>query len=531
MDQPAAGNGGPAVSEPNAAGGRGEAGGGHGVPEWAVHLPPGRPPAGVDLLVEGSLPASWAKRWASDPGRVALLDDKGASLTGAELEETTSRLAGRLRRAGLEPGDRILTSVTNSLDLALAHVSALRAGLIVVPANTSYTERELRHILEETSPSAAVVDSEARARWLRDWRNGSLLVTGPGLDLPEGPPPPLDEAGPDDPALISFTSGTTGAPKGAVLTHANVLATAESLRLAWRWSPEDRLVLSLPMFHGHGLAVGLHGTLNSGASAVILPRFDAPAVLDALSVTSATLFFGVPTMYTRLADSGRASELSGLRLCVSGSAPLPVPLHKTLSRLSGQAVLERYGMTETLMTVSNPYDGERRAGRVGFALPGVEVRVDSRDRPGGEGEILVRGPNVFPGYWRREEESRRSFEPGGWFHTGDLARRDADGYLEIVGRSRDLIITGGYNVYPVEVENVLLGHPAVREVAVVGLPSEEWGEEVAAFVVTSDRLESSELLSFAARYLAPFKRPRSVRFVDELPRNPLGKVLKQQLSR
>jgi malonyl-CoA/methylmalonyl-CoA synthetase len=309
-----------------------------------------------------------------------------------------------------------------------------------------------------------------------------------------------------------------------MLTHGNALASCEALRLAWRWAASDRLVLALPLFHVHGLGVGLHGTLLCGASAVLLPRFDVDLVLDAAREHDATLFFGVPTMYARLATNARASELAGLRLCVSGSAPLPPSLHDDLAARTIR-VLERYGMTETIMNVSNPYDGERRAGTVGFPLPGVEVRLDDPS-----GEILLRGPNVFPGYWGREEATRDAFTADGWFRSGDVGARDPDGYLRIVGRAKELIISGGFNVYPREVEDVLLEHPSVDEVAVVGEPSDEWGELVVAVVVPApgDR-DPDALLAYAAEQLAAYKRPRRVRYVDALPRNALGKVLRAEL--
>jgi malonyl-CoA/methylmalonyl-CoA synthetase len=298
--------------------------------------------------------------------------------------------------------------------------------------------------------------------------------------------------------------------------------------LAWRWDEHDRLVLALPLFHVHGLGVGLHGTLLCGGSAVLLPRFDADAVLDAARDHDATLFFGVPTMYARLTASPRVAELAALRLCVSGSAPLPASLHDDLQARANVRVLERYGMTETIMNVSNPYDGERRAGTVGFPLPGVDVRLDP-DGGGDSGEILLRGPNVFPGYWRRDDATRAAFEDG-WFRSGDIGVFDADGYLSIVGRAKELIISGGFNVYPREVEDVLLTHPAVAEVAVVGEPSEEWGELVVAVVVpVAEAPSEAELLAHAARDLAPYKQPRRVRFVDALPRNALGKVLRHEL--
>jgi malonyl-CoA/methylmalonyl-CoA synthetase len=311
-------------------------------------------------------------------------------------------------------------------------------------------------------------------------------------------------------------------PKRYSSTRRWPLAGCESVRLAWRWAPEDRLVLALPLFHIHGLGVGLHGTLLAGASAVLLPHFAVDAVLDAARDHAATLFFGVPTMYHRLASSPRVGELGRLRLCVSGSAPLPADLHRALAERGGQPVLERYGMTETLMNVSNPYEGERRPGSVGLPLPGVELRLV-------DGEILVRGPNVFGGYWQRPDATARAFSSG-WFRTGDLASLDADGYVRILGRSKELIISGGLNIYPREVEDVLLGHPGVEEVAVVGTPSSEWGEVVTAFIVPSGgRVAEQELKSYAAERRAAFKRPRRWHFVESLPRNALGKVLKHEL--
>ena len=421
----------------------------------------------------------------------------------------------------------MLFSAESSVELVVAHVAALRSGIVVVPTNTAYREREVAHIVTDARPKAALVDDPNRARWIRDaaGAGSETVVVGPEVDLPDHEPAVLDAVSPDQPAQIGYTSGTTGTPKGAVLTHANLLAGSESIGLAWRWSESDRLVLALPLFHAHGLCVGLHGTLLAGASAVLLPRFDVDSVLDAASSHDASLFFGVPTMYHRLAESSRVGELARLRLCVSGSAPLPAELHRALAERGGQKVLERYGMTETLMNVSNPYDGERRAGSVGLPLPGVELRL------GQDGEIQLRGPNIFAGYWERPEASADSFTDG-WFRTGDLGGLDADGYLRILGRSKELIISGGFNVYPREVEEVLLTHPDVAEVAVVGTPSDEWGEVVTAFVVpTGDQPDPDALLAFAAEQLASFKRPRLLHFVDTLPRNAVGKVLKHELAR
>lgn len=495
------------------------------APGWQAHLPADMRPRDVDLTGGRSLPTAWSTVWERAPEAPILLDPEHGWVSAAELEEASRRVAGRLQAAGLEPGDRILCSAATSLGLVVAHVAALRAGIVVVPANTAYGERELAHVVGDARPRAALVDDDERAAWVRSAAPETIVV-GPEVELPDGEPDELDDVAADAPALIGYTSGTTGSPKGAVLTHANLVAGTEAVRLAWRWAAEDRLVLALPLFHVHGLCVGLHGTLLTGGSAVLLPRFDVDGVLDAARAEEATLFFGVPTMYHRLARSPRAPELERLRLCVSGSAPLPAELHRALSECAGQQVLERYGMTETLMNASNPYDGERRPGSVGLPLPGVELRLDEES----DGEILVRGPNVFGGYWERPEANAESFTDG-WFRTGDLGCFDADGYLRILGRSKELIITGGLNVYPREVEDVLLDHPDVAEAAVVGTPSDEWGEMVTAFIVArSDEPEAEAVQAFAAQRLAPFKRPRVVHFVDSLPRNALGKVLKHELD-
>jgi malonyl-CoA/methylmalonyl-CoA synthetase len=413
----------------------------------------------------------------------------------------------------------MLLNAVASIDLVVAYVAAQRLGLVVVPVNPAYTRREIDYIIDDVRPSGAIVDDVERADWMR--RAG--VVCEPVVDLPDGSEPSLDRATRDDLALIAYTSGTTGQPKGAMLASGNLLASAEAVRVAWRWTADDRLVLALPLFHLHGLGVGLHGTLTAGASAVLLPKFDIDQVLDAAAAFDATLFFGVPTMYARLAESERIGELARLRLCVSGSAPMSAELHRALAERAGQQIIERYGMTETVMNVSNPYEGDRRPGSVGLPLPGVELQL-------ADGEILIRGPNVFGGYWQRPGDTREAFTQDGWFRSGDLGTFDSDGYLRIIGRSKDLIITGGYNVYPREVEEVLRQHPGVRDVAVAGLASAEWGETVGAWVVVGEEdLHESELLAFAADRLAAFKRPRVVVFLDELPRNAMGKVLKQEL--
>jgi malonyl-CoA/methylmalonyl-CoA synthetase len=476
----------------------------------------------IDLLARSSLPAAWAANWRSAPDREVLRDASGARATGGEMLARTETIAGRLVGAGLRPGDRVLTSGSGSVDFVVAHAAAFRAGLVVVPVNPSYSKREIDALMAAAKPAAAVVESSEMRRWMRDAAPGTI-VTGVDVGLPDGPAPELDAVTPDDPALLPFTSGTTGTPKGVVLSHGNLLASAEALLLAWRWTSDDRLILCLPLFHMHGLGVGVHGTLLAGASAILQPAFDPEAVLSA-AAADATMYFGVPTMYTRLVDAPGAGRLGALRLCVSGSAPLAADMHRRITDACGQSIVERYGMTETVMLVSNPFDGERRPGTVGFPLPGVEVRLAD-----GSDEIEVRGPNVFGGYLDRPEANADAFTSDGWFRTGDIGELDGDGYLSIVGRAKELIISGGYNVYPREIEDVLRAHPSVVDAAVVGTPSDEWGEIVTAYVEATDEFDPNEILAFAAAQLAPYKKPRIVHRIAELPRNKLGKVLRDEL--
>jgi len=460
----------------------------------------------------------WAGRWAAHPGRPALVDgrDRTRTVDGAALDGRTARLASVLSGHGVAPGDRVLWSARATLESVQALLAVLRAGAVLVPLSPSARAPEVSHVIGDSAPALALCDHG------RDDGFGSGVTVLPIGELlreaERDQSGTLPELEPRDDALIVYTSGTTGKPKGAVHTHASLLAGISSLLSAWAWEPADRLVLCLPLFHVHGLCAGLFGTLAAGASAVVFDRFEESAVLGA--APGSTMFFGVPTMYHRLAASGRARELAALRLCVSGSAPLAVDLWQRLSA-EGVAVLERYGMTETLLTLSNPLVGERRPGSVGVPLPGVEAAVEDADEQG-VGELLVRGASVCRGYWGRD-----AFAAGEWFATGDLVSVSDDGYVTVRGRRTELIITGGHNVYPAEVEAVLSRHPGVEEVAVVGLPSAEWGETVVAYVVGDPDLAS--LHELAAAELAPFKCPREVHLVDALPRNALGKVVRGEL--
>jgi malonyl-CoA/methylmalonyl-CoA synthetase len=496
---------------------------------WRAHGFDGVP---NDLLVETTLVNGWRQRWATSPDHHVLHDDRHGWVKGREMELRTADAAARFVRAGLNVGDRVLMSCQPSVQLVIAHVGALRAGCIVVPVNTAFTAHELANIARESGARLVVIDDAERLV------DTSVSTTAPSLARLE-PADPQDAAEAvrrtnalraDDPALLVFTSGTTGRPKGALLSHGNLLASAQALCIAWGWTTEDRLVLALPLFHIHGLGVGVHCTLLAGASAVIVPKFTPENVLDAARDHRATLLFGVPTMWVRILDAPRAIELASLRLCVSGSAALAPDVWNGLRDRIGQEIVERYGMTETVINISNPLHGERRPGSVGLPLPGVEVRLDGAGADG-VGEIVLRGPNVFAGYWERPDANAEAFTADGWFRSGDLGRFDLDGYVAIVGRSKDLIISGGYNVYPRDVEEVLREHSMIADVAVVGEPSAEWGETVTACVVAASGtdVDPDAVLAFAADHLAGYQRPRRIVVVDEFPRNALGKVVKAEL--
>jgi malonyl-CoA/methylmalonyl-CoA synthetase len=473
-----------------------------------------------DLLADGCLPARWIHRWRERGPAPQLQDTDGRWTSAAELEERTRRAAQGLRAGGLRPGERVVLLAETSARFVITYVAALRAGLTVVPLGPAYREGEVTGIAAQARPAGAIVPEPERAGWVRAAAPGVRMLD-PELDGPDGEEG-LDGASGDDVALLVYTSGTTGRPKGVPLTHTNLLASATAVARAWQWSPEDRLLLALPLFHIHGLGVGLHGTLCAGAAVSLRPGFD-PADIATGCREGATLFFGVPTMYTRLVRSGEASALRSLRLIVSGSAPLPAELAQTVAEQAGQLPLERYGMTETVMLAGNPYEGERRPGTVGFPFPGVQLRL------AGDGEVQVHGPNVIAGYLDAPEATAQAFTEDGWFCTGDLGEHDADGYLRLVGRSKELIISGGYNVYPREVEEALATHPAVREVAVIGRPHEHWGEQVTAVVVADGEVGEAELRAHAAQRLARYKVPGRVEFTDALPRNALGKVVRGEL--
>jgi malonyl-CoA/methylmalonyl-CoA synthetase len=474
----------------------------------------------------------WSAQWDDDPARPALVEGRHPAvlLRAGALAERTALAAANLADRGVEPGHRVLWSCAASMDSIVGLLAALRLGAVIVPVNPSSTPSELAYLQRDARPSAALVDRPATKACLEEVDPGCAVSSPADLLVARRAGARsgvrLNGAQPGDDALIVYTSGTTGEPKGAVHTHRSLLAGVQALRIAWDWQPDDRLILALPLFHVHGLCAGLFGALASGGSAAVFDRFDPALVLDAAG--AASLFFGVPTMYHRLADTGRAAALAALRLCVAGSAPLPADLWWRLARQFGVSVLERYGMSETLLTLSNPLVGERRPGSVGLPLPGVEAMVAAPDEDG-VGELMVRGPSLCRGYWERSEASATMWVDG-WFATGDLASVAEDGYFSIRGRRTELIITGGHNVYPAEVEAVLGRHPSVKEIAVIGARSEEWGESVTAFVVGVDGAPDTEaLMALATRELTSYKCPREYRVVDSLPRNAMGKVVRRDL--
>jgi len=442
------------------------------------------------------------------------LEWEGAEFTFGELENRSNRLAHALSARGLAKGDRVAVYLANRIELIDLYLACVKLGVIFVPINILYRDREIAHITGDAEPRFVIREEDLPA-----------LMNEAATASSERPAEDLDG---DTPAAIIYTSGTTGASKGAVLTHNNFAANAVNLLTMWQISDRDRFLLALPLFHIHALGNGLHCWLASGCRMRLLERFDRRTALDEFNEFQPTLFFGVPTIYVRLLDTppDAARKIGArMRLFVSGSAPLPANVFDRFRELFGHAILERYGMTETFMTLSNPFIGERRAGTVGFPLPGISVRIE-------DGELLVRGPNVFAGYWRRPDATAAAFTDG-CFRTGDLASRSDDGYYTLLGRKSDLIISGGFNIYPREIEELLLEQPGVAEAAVVGEPDELRGEVPVAFIVAvpESALDIDSLERCCREQLASFKVPRRFVPVDSIPRTALGKVQKHLLPR
>ena len=470
----------------------------------------------------------------------------GRTLTYNDVRIAAIRWAAAFAAWGIAPGERVALFLDNCPDFLAAYFGVSLAGGVVVLVNTQYRQVELRHILADSGTCLCITDAAHHAELDRVRADlpdltGVVVAEEANAFLAAGDPAftPHLPAG-DDLAVLGYTSGTTGRAKGAMILHRNLAANSAAIREAWGWTASDHLLLTLPLFHTHGLMVGAHGTLTAGATMSLSRRFDAPAVFHALQNDPVTLFFGVPTMYVRLLQEAEHQPefTRRLRLFVSGSAPLSTQIFEDWRRVFGQTILERYGMTETGMNTTNPYDHdhERRPGTVGMPFPGQEARVvDVRTRavlPDDEtGEIEVRGPHVCAGYWLRPDATVENFGADGWFRTGDLGFRDPDGYYTISGRAKELIISGGYNIYPREVEEVLAQCPGVAEVAVIGVPDAEFGESVAAIIVPSDpALTAAAVVAFCRDQLASYKKPKHVRFVAALPRNAMGKVQKHLLA-
>ena len=493
----------------------------------------------------GNLFAVLSAGFPADRSGCCIDAGEGAWYSWDDLERASAMIANLLSRLALPRGARVAVQVEKSPEAVLLYLATLRAGCVFLPLNIAYQAAEIDYFVGDAEPSV-VVCSPAHLGWIepiaRRHRVAHLFTLGVERDgtLLEAAAREPDRfatarSRTDDLACIVYTSGTTGRSKGAMLSHGNIGSNARTLHACWRWRAGDVLLHMLPIFHVHGLFVAIHGALLSGSRMIWRRRFDAQEAVRLLP--QATVFMGVPTMYVRLLDEPGFGPQAcrNMRLFVSGSAPLLPDTFRQFEARTGQRILERYGMSETAMITSNPYDGNRVPGTVGLPLPGIEVRVvddAGRDCATGEiGAIQVRGPNVFGGYWRMPQKTKEDFTADGFFRTGDVGKRDANGYLAIVGRSKDLIITGGYNVYPKEIESYLDGLDGVAESAVIGVPHRDFGEAVTAVVVARPgaRLEEGALIAALRGRIAAFKVPRRVHLVDELPRNTMGKVQKNLL--
>lgn len=496
------------------------------------------------MVQPDSLPAAFQAAVRSTPAK-AFIHFEGRTLTWAEADREVARAAGVLAQLGVRRRDRVALYLENSPEFVLSYLAVLWLGAVVVPINVRYRETELLHILEDSGPRLLVTDTagerEAVSAASRTAVGDRVIVLERGIgwsgmaDESEAIENPAS-LGPEDPAVLGYTSGTTGRSKGAILTHGNFCSNSVAVTTSWGWTPDDHLLLVLPLFHTHGLSVGLHGSLIQGSTITLEQSFDASSVLGRLSRGGITMFFGVPTMYSRiLAEIGdHPVDLREVRLFVSGSAPLSPQVHEQFETLCGHRILERYGMTETVMNLGNPLDGIRKPGSVGLPFPGVERRIaqPGSDLPlgaGEVGEVQLRGPNISSGYWNNESATREVWTADGWFRTGDLGYTDNTGYTFLTGRAKELIISGGFNVYPREVEEVLESHPAVGSAAVIGVPDDDLGERVVAIVTLIADVRAADLQTFCGEKLAGFKKPRELHRLDALPRNAMGKVQKHVL--
>ena len=478
-------------------------------------------------------------RFPADRSQPFIETADGGVYSYADLEDISGRFAGVLAGLGVARGDRVAIQVDKSPEAIFLYLACVRIGAIYLPLNTAYRKGEVSYFLADAGPKVMICGPEA-AETARDAGAPRLLTLDQGgggsfAELARGSDGdcPTAKTAADDVAAIIYTSGTTGKAKGVMLTHGNMGSNALTLHRAWGWVPGDVLLHALPIFHAHGMFIATNCALLNGSKILFLPRFDAATVVRLLP--RATVFMGVPTYYTRLlADSALdATACRNMRLFISGSAPLLEETFHAFAERTGHTILERYGMTETVMNTSNPLAGPRIAGTVGPPLPGVEARIADEDGnalPAGQvGVLEVRGPNVFKGYWRMPEKTRAEFRDDGFFITGDLASIDDRGYVTIVGRAKDLIISGGYNVYPREVEAIIDDIEGVVESAVFGVPHADFGEAVTAAVIRTADLSADTIIRRVKEEIANFKVPKAVFFVDALPRNAIGKIQKSQL--
>ncbi|SMX29351.1 Long-chain-fatty-acid--CoA ligase [Pelagimonas phthalicica] len=472
-----------------------------------------------------------------------LLD--GSTLTHQDFLAMGAQIANVMAQLGLKPGDRVAVQTEKSPEALALYAACAQSGLVFLPLNTAYTVDELSYFIENSGASLIVCDGKSETALGKiahglGARIETLNADGSGTLMAQARVMPASfatvERDRDDLAAFLYTSGTTGRSKGAMLTQGNLLSNAQTLVREWRFSSEDVLLHALPIFHTHGLFVATNVTLAAGSSMIFMPKFDLDQVISHLP--SASCLMGVPTFYTRLLGDDRFTKdlTAHMRLFVSGSAPLLAETHVQFEERTGHRILERYGMTETNMNTSNPFDGERRAGTVGFPLPGVELKITNPETgetlPNGEvGQIEVRGPNVFKGYWQMPEKTAAELRQDGFFITGDLGKIDEDGYVHIVGRNKDLIISGGYNIYPKEIELVLDEQPGVLESAVIGVPHPDFGETVLGVIVPLNgaKPDTDAMMDSVQQSLARFKHPRKLVILDELPRNTMGKVQKNVL--
>ena len=460
------------------------------------------------------------------------LESGDREYTFGEVDSRSNRLAQLFAAKGLLKGDRLCVYLVNSVFMIDIYLACVKLGVIFVPVNILYRDREITHILGDAGPRALLTDAEIETH-VPVWTPADLEAAAAGMPDTR----PVADLDGDTPAGIIYTSGTTGTAKGAVLTHNNFAANAVNLLACWQISATDRFLLALPLFHVHALGNGLHCWLASGCRMRLLARFEHQTAAAEFLSFRPTLFFGVPTMYVRML--GFAPEIarelgSFMRLFVSGSAPLPAQVLGEFRELYGHTILERYGMSETIMNLSNPYAGERRAGTVGFALPGISVRLLNRAlepvADGDTGELYLRGPNIFAGYWRREEATAAAFVDG-YFKTGDLATRSPDGYYTLTGRKSDLIISGGFNIYPREIEEFLEEQPEIAEAAVIAIADRMRGEVPVAYLVVAESFDAAVIETRCREKLASFKIPRAFIAIEKLPRNAMGKIQKHLLPK